>query len=72
MRINLNVPFEEKDQARIAGAKWDLARNTWYIENKADLSPFLRWMPNAEKLKGWKQKLDAMNSRQAKRGRYRT
>lgn len=46
MRINLNVPFEEKDQARSLGAMWDAARKTWYVENKERLEPFLKWMPD--------------------------
>ena len=45
MRIDLNVPYKEKDEARRLGAKWDKARRVWYIENKEMLEPFLRWMP---------------------------
>ena len=43
--MNLNVPFDEKDSARRAGAKWDLARKTWFVERVEDLTPFLKWMP---------------------------
>ena len=43
MRTNLNVPYEEKDKARTLGAKWDLARKTWYIE---DIRPFMKWIPD--------------------------
>lgn len=46
MRVNLKVPYAEKDQARRLGAKWDRARQTWYIENMEDLTPFMRWMPS--------------------------
>lgn len=45
MRVNLNVPFSEKGAAKRSGAKWDPGRRTWYVENKEDLRPFLRWMP---------------------------
>ena len=45
MRTNLQVPFVEKDEAKQLGARWDAARKVWYIENKADMSPFARWMP---------------------------
>jgi hypothetical protein len=42
----LFVPFEEKDEARRLGARWDAVRKTWYVENLEDLVPFLRWMPD--------------------------
>lgn len=45
MRIDLKVRYEEKDQARRLGARWDRARKTWYIEDVERLEPFLRWMP---------------------------
>lgn len=44
MRINLNCPYAEKDQAKSLGARWDAARKTWYIENVEDLTPFMRWV----------------------------
>jgi|LakMenEpi03Aug12_release.lakeMendotaPanAssembly.Ray.scaffolds.fasta_scaffold4319102_1 hypothetical protein len=49
MRINLEVPYEEKDKARRLGASWDPARKTWYIQNKENLKPFMKWIP--ERLK---------------------
>lgn len=45
MRVNLNVPFKEKDHAKRLGARWDDARKCWYVENVDRLEPFLRWMP---------------------------
>ncbi len=45
MRTNLNVPYGEKDKAKSLGARWDMARRTWYIEDMENLTPFLRWMP---------------------------
>ena len=30
-RIYLNVPFEEKEEAKKLGAKWDPSRKLWYI-----------------------------------------
>jgi hypothetical protein len=44
MRTNLKVPFAEKDEAKKLGARWDAARKLWYVENKDDMSPFVRWM----------------------------
>jgi hypothetical protein len=45
MRINLEVPYEQRDLARRRGASWDKGRKTWFVENAVDLRPFLRWMP---------------------------
>ena len=52
MRTNLQVPFAEKDDAKRLGAKWDAARKVWYIENKADMSPFARWLPTRNLMSG--------------------
>lgn len=55
MRVNLEVPYEQKDSARKLGAKWDLARKTWYVEDVERLDLFLKWIPahraNPAKLK---------------------
>lgn len=52
MRINLVTPFAEKDAAKALGARWDAARKLWYINDVADLTPFLRWIPDLEAAKG--------------------
>ena len=44
MRTDLCVPFEQKDEARRLGAKWDAARKTWYVENVENIKPFLKWI----------------------------
>lgn len=44
MRTNLQVPFAEKDAAKQLGARWDPARKVWYVENKADMAPFAKWL----------------------------
>lgn len=48
MRINLVTPFAEKDAAKALGARWDSAEKRWYIVDVADLTPFLRWIPNMD------------------------
>lgn len=48
MRINIQCPFAEKDDARLLGARWDPVRKTWYIVNVEDLTPFMRWIKPAE------------------------
>ena len=45
MRMNLRVPFAEKDQAKKLGARWDAGRKVWYVEGHADLAAFSRWSP---------------------------
>lgn len=45
----LNVPFEEKEQAKSLGAKWDATNKSWYIPKGESLDKFERWLPN-EKL----------------------
>ena len=41
MRVNLNVPYEAKDQARRLGSLLDAARKTWYVENVENMEAFL-------------------------------
>ena len=48
MRINLVTPFAEKDAVKALGARWDGAKKIWYITDAADLTPFMRWIPNLE------------------------
>jgi hypothetical protein len=48
MRIHLKTPFAEKDAAKALGARWDGTRKLWYITDVADLTPFLRWIPDLE------------------------
>ncbi len=45
MRVDLNVPYSEKDEAKRLGAFWDPVKRTWYVSAKENLRPFLRWMP---------------------------
>ena len=43
-RLYIDVPREEKAEAKQAGAKWDRDRVSWYIDKRADTSPFVRWV----------------------------
>jgi len=47
MRTNLKVPFAEKEEAKKLGARWDAARKIWYVDDKADLTPFAKWAPSS-------------------------
>jgi hypothetical protein len=44
-RVVLEVPFEEKDQAKELGAWWDPDLRKWFIPPGKDIKPFLRWLP---------------------------
>jgi hypothetical protein len=44
-RINLKVPFDEKDQAKALGAKWDAKLKRWYIDADVDMGKYRRWLP---------------------------
>jgi len=46
MRIDLKVPYTEKDTAKALGARWDAAKKIWYVQDVADLTPFTRWIPD--------------------------
>ena len=48
MRIDLVTPFAEKEQVKALGARWDAAKRIWYITDVEDLTPFLRWIPDAK------------------------
>lgn len=43
-RVNLQVPFSEKDQAKALGAKWDKSGKTWYINADMDMLKFRKWI----------------------------
>lgn len=45
MRIDLTVPFAEKDAAKKLGARWDAARKIWYVAGQEDMAPFAKWSP---------------------------
>ncbi|WP_454054910.1 DUF5710 domain-containing protein [Clostridium sp. Marseille-Q7071] len=42
--IKLNVKYEEKEEAKKAGAKWDFKRKVWYFPVCKDLIPVLKWL----------------------------
>ena len=45
-RVDLFCPFDEKDEAKKLGAKWDAEKKTWYaiFSNRHELEPFKRWL----------------------------
>lgn len=43
-RVDLRVPFSDKDQAKALGARWDAAAKTWYVPSGVDKAPFAEWI----------------------------
>jgi hypothetical protein len=44
-KVFLICPFEEKDEAKALGAKWDWATKLWYITADLDFTTFAKWLP---------------------------
>lgn len=43
--VYIKVPFDEKDEAKGLGARWDSAKKSWYC-NKKDVDKFSKWINN--------------------------
>ena len=39
----LKVPFNEKDQAKSLGARWNAESKHWYVPQGVDAAPFEKW-----------------------------
>jgi hypothetical protein len=44
MRVNLNCPYADKDEAKRLGARWDKEKKTWYVVNATDWTVFAKWL----------------------------
>ncbi|MDO9204419.1 DUF5710 domain-containing protein [Methylotenera sp.] len=44
--INLKVPFNEKDQAKALGARWNAEIKQWYVPQGVESAPFEKWFTN--------------------------
>lgn len=45
----LDVPYEEKDEAKSLGARWNIDLKKWYVEKKEDYIKFNKWLcPDTE------------------------
>ena len=42
--INLKVPFNEKDQAKSLGARWNAEAKLWYVPQGVEAAPFEKWL----------------------------
>ncbi|SHH92176.1 ATP-dependent helicase [Pollutimonas bauzanensis] len=44
-RLELRVPYSDKDTVKSLGAQWDAARKVWYVKAGLDREPFKPWFP---------------------------
>ncbi|PLC55408.1 DNA helicase UvrD [Pollutimonas nitritireducens] len=44
-RLDLSVPYADKDFVKALGAKWDATRKVWYVKAGLDIKPFEQWFP---------------------------
>ncbi|RCL01976.1 MAG: hypothetical protein JSC188_000595 [Candidatus Tokpelaia sp. JSC188] len=44
-RVDLVVPFEEKEEAKQLGARWDKTYKIWYVPEGINPDHFQRWFP---------------------------
>jgi hypothetical protein len=51
-RTDLAVPFDEKDEAKRLGARWDAVKKVWYVPDGIDPAPFEQWVPEPLKANG--------------------
>jgi hypothetical protein len=45
MKLILDCPYEQRNQAKALGARWDPALKKWYVIDPPDLAPFAPWLP---------------------------
>lgn len=43
-KIFLNVPYDDKDEAKSAGARWDPEKKSWYCLSTMDKNKFEKWI----------------------------
>ena len=44
--ISLKVPFNEKDQAKSLGARWNAESKLWFIPQGLEVAAFQKWLIN--------------------------
>jgi len=47
MKIVLDCPYEQRNQVKALGARWDPALKKWYVIDPPDLAPFAPWLPGS-------------------------
>lgn len=44
MTLYLNIPYDEKDEAKKLGAKWNSDKRKWFVQNKNEYRKFAKWI----------------------------
>lgn len=44
----LDVPYKEKDEAKLLGARWNPEMKKWYVEKRFDYPKFAKWILKGE------------------------
>lgn len=47
-RLDLQVPFAEKDEAKRLGARWDSRQKAWYVPEGIEPTLFNKWLPESQ------------------------
>lgn len=47
-KFYIDCPFEEKDEAKALGARWDANARSWYYVNAKDADKFKKWLPEED------------------------
>ena len=47
-KIYLNCPFDEKDECKSLGGKWDGDEKKWFITDNMDSEPFAQWLVDSD------------------------
>lgn len=77
MRVNLNVKYEERHEAKKHGALWDPRMQVWFVIDPPDMGPITRWLQLTDEQK-WRAanalhgSEEARNRRRAIESIYRT
>lgn len=71
-RVYLDCPFDEKEEAKALGARWDPSRKKWYVDGqtvRANTDEFSRWLDTVPpKLADYQYDWEAMLEAAAERG----
>lgn len=43
--MDLDIPYQDSDQVKALGARWDPESRTWWVSRRSDLRPFAKWLP---------------------------
>ena len=48
MKIQLNVDYSEKDEAKVLGAQWDSMNKKWYLWDYKKIDSLKKWIPDSD------------------------